>query len=157
MIHGSFVDFEDEPDLLYNFEWIRSGAPHRPLLVLCYRWPSSIGCCGAWLGTFAVCAMAQRSEFHGFYVAQLINKISPANPVRLMGHSHGCRMISSALHLLSGGAVNGRRLPACSSVEPAVPGLIFFRRDGSRLAEPRPKIRPGDPSDMLAAEFQASL
>ncbi len=114
MIHGSFVDFEDEPLLLYNFEWIRSAAPHRPLLVLCYRWPSNVGCCGAWLGTFAVCAMAQRSEFHGFYLAQLINQIPPANPVRLMGHSHGCRMISSALHLLSGGEVNGRRLPAWS-------------------------------------------
>ena len=113
MIHGSFVDFEDEPELLYSFEWIRSGVPHQPLLVLCYRWPSEVG----WkmiLGSFAVCQMAQRAEFHGFYLAQLINQIPPDNPVRLIGHSHGCRMISSALHLLSGGKVNGRSLGPCS-------------------------------------------
>ncbi len=114
LIHGSFVDYEDEPELLYSFEWIRSGVPHQPLLVLCYRWPSDVSCCKALLGTFAVCQMAQRSEFHGFYLVQLINQIPAENPVRLIGHSHGCRMISSALHLLSGGKVDGRPLPPCS-------------------------------------------
>lgn len=109
LVHGSFVDFEEEPELLKTFEWIRAGEPDKPLLVLCYRWPSTAG----WkviLGSVAVCELAQRAEFNGFYLAQLINRVPAENPVRLMGHSHGCRMICSALHLLSGGEVDRMRL-----------------------------------------------
>jgi hypothetical protein len=113
LIHGSFVDFEEEPDLLETFEWIRQGAPDRPLLVLCYRWPSAVGC-KVILGSIAICELAQRSEFHGFYLAQLINQIPSENSVRLLGHSHGCRMIASALHLLSGGRVDGITLKPSS-------------------------------------------
>ena len=109
LIHGSFVDFEHESDLVDTFEWIRAGAPKGRLLVLCYRWPSTAGC-KIILGSLAICELAQRAEFHGFYLAQLINQIPEANGVRLLGHSHGCRMISSALHLLSGGQVDGKRL-----------------------------------------------
>lgn len=106
LVHGSFVDFVDEPDLLKTYEWIREGASDQPLLVLCYRWPSAVGI-KVVLGSFAVCELAQRAQFNGFYLAQLINRIPQANPVRLIGHSHGCRMIASALHLLSGGKVKG--------------------------------------------------
>jgi hypothetical protein len=113
LVHGSFVDFDEEPELLETYEWIRAGAPERPLLVLCYRWPSAIGC-KAIFGSFAVCALAQRSEFHGFYLAQLINSIPAENTVALLGHSHGCRMISAALHLLAGGRVDGESLRPCS-------------------------------------------
>ena len=109
LVHGSFVDFVDEPDLLKTYEWIRDEAPDKPLLVLCYRWPSTIGC-KVVLGSFAVCELAQRAEFNGFYLAQLINRIPDSNSVRLMGHSHGCRMIASAMHLLSGGKVDGTAL-----------------------------------------------
>jgi hypothetical protein len=109
LIHGSFVDYEEEPELLRTFEWIREGSWGRPLLVLCYRWPSALGC-RAILGSIAICQMAQRAEFNGFYLAQLLNQIPVENPVALMGHSHGCRMISAALHLLSGGRVDGKSL-----------------------------------------------
>jgi hypothetical protein len=64
------------------------------------------------LGSIAVCQLAQRAEFNGFYLAQLINEIPRENPVRLLGHSHGCRMVCSALHLLSSGQVDGKSLPA---------------------------------------------
>lgn len=111
LVHGSFVDFEHEADLLKAFEWIRSGSEGKPILVVCYRWPSKAGC-KALLGSFTVCELAQRAEFNGFYLAQLINQIPQENSVRLMGHSHGCRMICSALHLLSGGKVDGKSLPA---------------------------------------------
>lgn len=110
LIHGSFVGFEEEPNLLEAFEWIRSGSGGQPILVLCYRWPSKAGC-RVVLGSIAVCELAQRAEFNGFYLAQLINEIPVANSVRLMAHSHGCRVVSSALHLLSGGQVDGTMLP----------------------------------------------
>jgi len=113
LVHGSFVDIDEEPYLLETFQWIRNAAPDEPLLVLCYRWPSSIGF-KVIFGSFAVCELAQRAEFNGFYLTQLINRIPKANSVRLMGHSHGCRMIASALHLLAGGRVNGVGLPARS-------------------------------------------
>lgn len=109
LVHGSFVDFEEEPELLKTYEWIRKGAPEKPMLVLCYRWPSSVGC-KVVLGSLAVCELAHRAEFNGFYLASLINRVPDENPIRLMGHSHGCRMISSALHLLSGGKVDNMHL-----------------------------------------------
>ncbi len=112
LVHGSFVDFEEEPELLQTCEWIRSAAPDQPLLVLCYRWPSDIGW-KAILGSIAVCQLAHRAEFNGFYLSQLINRVPPGNSVSLLGHSHGCRMIAAALHLLSGGRVKGKSLPPC--------------------------------------------
>jgi hypothetical protein len=124
LVHGSFVDFDQEPDLLEAFEWIRSGSEDQPILVLCYRWPSKAGC-KVLLGSIAVCELAQRSEFNGFYLAQLINEIPCENSVRLLGHSHGCRMVCSALHLLSGGQVDGKCLPSTSWSERAV-RVTFF-------------------------------
>jgi hypothetical protein len=124
LIHGSFVDFEHETDLVDTFEWIRARAPDGRLLVLCYRWPSTAGC-RVVLGSLAICQLAQRSEFHGFYLAQLINQIPEYNSVSLMGHSHGCRMIASALHLLSGGRVDGQGLSPCSWSERCI-RVSFF-------------------------------
>ena len=109
LVHGSFVELEEEPYLVETYEWLRNGARDKPLLVICYRWPSAIG----WkvlLGCFGVEQLAQRAEFNGFYLAQLLNRIPRNNCVKLIGHSHGCRMISAALHLLSGGKVDGMAL-----------------------------------------------
>ncbi len=113
IVHGSFMSLEEDPKLYEAYQWIQAGAPDQPLVVFCYRWPSAVGC-KALLGSVAVCELAQRAEFNGFYLAQLINDIPDQNPVRLLGHSHGCRMIASALHLLSGGRVDGKTLKPSS-------------------------------------------
>ena len=53
---------------------------------------------------------AQRSEAHGFYLAWLLDQMNPETPIALFGDSFGPRMITSSLHLLAGGSIQGQRL-----------------------------------------------
>lgn len=108
VVHGSFTP---EDDLHYRsrhmYHWIRSAAPHLPLQVVFFSWPSN--------GPFMLvpCVdigmLGRKSAFNGLYLAQLISQIPGDRPICLVGHSHGARTASSALHLLAGGEVQGHR------------------------------------------------
>ena len=54
---------------------------------------------------------ACRSDVQGCYLAQLINRMDPAVPVTLIGHSYGARAITGAAHVLSGGTLAGWEMP----------------------------------------------
>ena len=69
-------------------------------------------------GFFRACATAtlpqvdaellgQRSAFVGLYLGRLIADLPAGHAVTMFGHSHGCRTVSSALHVLGGGQVQG--------------------------------------------------
>ncbi len=55
--------------------------------------------------------LGRRACRNGYYLAELIQHLPPECPVCLIGHSHGTRVISSCLHLLAGGAIQGIQHP----------------------------------------------
>jgi esterase/lipase superfamily enzyme len=87
--------------------WIRVARPGQPLNIVYLTWPSD----GAFTGLFQydILMLGRRSAFNGFYLAQFISTLPKETPICLIGHSHGARMVSSAMHLLGGGTVQGYR------------------------------------------------
>jgi hypothetical protein len=53
---------------------------------------------------------ADRTNVTAFHVACLIDRLDPAVPLSLWGHSFGARAVTGALHLLGGGELCGRVL-----------------------------------------------
>jgi hypothetical protein len=95
-----------------TFQWLRAAAPDKPLHVVFLTWPSERFI--TLLPSLDVSMLGRRSEFNGFYLAQLIGHIPPEHPVSLLGHSHGARTTLSTLHLLGGGRVQGKCVGRCS-------------------------------------------
>ena len=104
VVHGSFVPANEFGAFVDAYKWIRSGAPHLPLHVVFYRWPSSAGA-GAILVQRQVELLGNRAEAHGLRLALFLKRLPQQNPVSILAHSHGTRCASSALHLLGGGRV----------------------------------------------------
>jgi hypothetical protein len=115
VIHGSFMDSPSVlPDSHNTYSWLKAGACGRPFQMIYFSWPSDRA-----LSPFAsidVAILGSRASRNGFYLASLIQSLPPECPVCLVGHSHGTRVISSGLHLLGGGVVEGHRhcTPGCS-------------------------------------------
>lgn len=107
VIHGSFVEAEGVyAESLATYRWLRRVAPHQPLHVVFYTWPSEFP--ETLIVPLDIAILGRRAGFNGHYVARLIAQIPAANPVSLIGHSHGSRVAASAMHLLGGGLVDGR-------------------------------------------------
>ena len=114
-VHGSFVDWGDvATDGLRTAKWLRDASPGRPLNVVMFSWKST----GPF--TFSTAPLlfsalpqidaellGRRSAFIGLYLGRLVADLPVGHPVTLIGHSHGCRTVSSALHVLGGGQVQG--------------------------------------------------
>lgn len=110
VVHGSFTDWETVcEDAAATQRWLRRAAPHLPLQVVLFSWPSEPTT--MLLPPVDTGIMGTRAEFNGLYLSQLIQRIPSESPVSLVGHSHGARSISSALHLMGGGMVQGYRYP----------------------------------------------
>ena len=106
VVHGSFVGAADVyMESVGRYRRMLQSAGNRPLHFIAAHWPSETGL--LLLPTIQTNALGRRAEFNGIYLAQLIGQIPPSQPVSLIGHSHGCRVVASALHLLAGGAVRG--------------------------------------------------
>lgn len=125
VVHGSFVYSGDlGTDTLRTYRWLRAAAPDRPLQVVFFTWPSegvlsimsSAGLMSL-VPQLDVAVLGRRSALNGLYLAQLLSRIPIDHPISLVGHSHGARVVSSALHLLGGGEVQGRTL-SCASCSP---------------------------------------
>ncbi len=109
-IHGNFVSWEDECyESHLAYQWFRNSCPNLPLQVIFFTWPSN----GAITGILPtdVTIRGKQAEFNGFHVGRLMNCIPESCPVTFMGHSFGCRVILSTLHLAGGGAVQGMTFP----------------------------------------------
>ena len=108
VVHGIFIPTDEYRQFFEMYRYMRSAAPHRPLHVVFYRWPSHPG-----LKILAVQPtvgrLENRADQHGFYLARLLTTIPQANPVSVFAHSLGTRTASSALHLLGGGSIHGVR------------------------------------------------
>jgi esterase/lipase superfamily enzyme len=59
--------------------------------------------------------LGRRAARNGYYLAELVRYIPPDCPICLIGHSHGTRVISSALQFMAGGDVQGMCHPNASA------------------------------------------
>ena len=109
MAHGSFVTWDSMlNDSAYTYRWLRQAAPCQPIHIIFYTWASDdVDCC---IPHLRVNKLGRRASLNGFYLADLVTRVSADHPVCLIGHSHGTRMVASALHTMAGGEVDGRVL-----------------------------------------------
>ena len=106
IVHGSFVKTKEfYTQSVNHYQRILASANDRPLHLIAVHWPSDPGLLITPIQQ--VRQLGNRAEYNGIYLARLITRIPPDNPVSLVGHSHGCRVIASALHLLGGGPIQG--------------------------------------------------
>lgn len=78
-----------------------------PLRWVIFTWPSDRLDCGP---RKDVQIKAVRAECYGFYLAWLVDRLSPDAQVSMLGYSFGTRLIGSSLHYLGGGSLRGRKL-----------------------------------------------
>lgn len=115
MAHGSFVTWESMlVDSAWTYRWLRQAAPSQRVHIIFYTWASDDG---GFIPHIRVNRLGRRASLNGFYLADLVTKVSVDHPICLIGHSHGARMVSAALHALGGGIVEGRML-ACGPQQP---------------------------------------
>ena len=115
MAHGSFVTWDSMlNDSARTYQWLREAAPCQPLHIVFYTWASNDG---DFLPHVKVNKLGNRSALNGFYLADVISKISTDHPVSLIGHSHGTRLVAASLHSMAGGTIEGRIL--ASGPQPA--------------------------------------
>ncbi|MEP3481772.1 MAG: hypothetical protein ABJZ55_21195 [Fuerstiella sp.] len=108
MAHGSFVDtLSATRESCYTYHWIRSAAGGQRMQMIYFHWPSYRAISP--LIQLDTNQLGRQAARNGFYLADLISALPPECPVAILGHSHGSRVASSALHLLAGGVVQGYR------------------------------------------------
>jgi len=113
MAHGSFVDWEGvKYDSLQTARWIRRAAPNRRIQIVFYTWPSNSTVFP--IPQFTIDMLGNRAEHNGYLLARLVCSLPNNRRISFLGHSHGARLITAALHLLGGGNVNGLSFP-CSN------------------------------------------
>lgn len=109
MAHGSFVTWESMlSDSAMTYRWLRSAAPEQPVHIIFYTWASDED--GGCFPFLKVNKLGRRASLNGFYLADLVTRVSADHPICMIGHSHGTRMVTAALHCMGGGAVEGRML-----------------------------------------------
>ena len=109
-IHGSYVSWEDEClESHQAYQWVRNACPELPLQVIFFTWPSE----GLITGLLPadVSIKGKQAEFNGFHITRMLNCVPESCPVSFIGHSLGCRVILSTLHLAGGGDVQGMTYP----------------------------------------------
>ena len=108
VVHGSFMDQSYVASSASStYAWLKAGSCGLPFHFIYLSWPSDRTLSA--LATIDVAILGQRASRNGFYLLDLIHCLPVESPVSLVGHSHGTRVISSALHLMGGGSVEGLR------------------------------------------------
>ena len=148
MSHGSFVDWNTMcRDSAATNQWLRSARPGAPLQVVFFTWPSDETLFVSF--TRNVADLGQRASRHGVYMAQLVASFPPESQVCLIGHSHGARVVISALHQLAGGEVDGQA---------AAPAMVTGRRIRAVLAAAAVDhswLNPGEKYGMALCQAEA--
>jgi Alpha/beta hydrolase of unknown function (DUF900) len=110
MVHGSFVSWDDVcTESVKTYRWLTRDCPGSALQLIIFTWPSD-----KHIGPFVsidTCILGRRAERNGFYLADLVQHLPVESPVCLLGHSHGTRVVASAMHLMSGGEIQDHRHP----------------------------------------------
>lgn len=105
--HGSFVSWQDVlTESVETWKWLHHACPDQPIQMIHFSWPSDRPRFSPVI-QLDVNRLGRRAGRNGFYMASLVQQIPSECPICLIGHSHGTRVIASALHLMGGGAVDG--------------------------------------------------
>jgi hypothetical protein len=108
VVHGSYVKWQTAVEYSWKtFRWLRKGRPGQPLHVIFYTWPSDAM---TLLPHVDFNVLGPRAARNGFYLSRVLQQIPVESPVSFIGHSQGTRSITSLLHLMAGGVVQGTRL-----------------------------------------------
>lgn len=111
MVHGSFVDAATVcRESLCTYEWLKAASGGRPFQFIFFNWPSEADITP--LVQLDIAVLGRRAARNGYYLCDLVQHLPPESTLSLIGHSHGCRVIASGLHMLAGGSVQGIRHPA---------------------------------------------
>ena len=111
-VHGSFVTWQDVyHQSQLTWKWLRYASCGQPAQLINLTWPSDCPIISPTVNC-DVTLLGRRAARNGWYLAELIRYIPPECPICLIGHSHGARLIASALHLMGGGSVQGVCHPA---------------------------------------------
>lgn len=110
-VHGSFVPADTVvSDSTSTFRWLRQAAPDRDVQMLSFTWKSdgiftldSANAMTSLVPGVDVAILGKRAEVNGIRLARLIMSLPAESPVCIIGHSHGARILVSALDLLGGG------------------------------------------------------
>jgi hypothetical protein len=104
MVHGSFVDWELSLfDAHGTYCWMNRVRTGCPVKMVFLSWPSD----GPYtqIPAIDVTRSGRRAGYDGIYLSYLIDCLPASSPICLMGHSHGARVIASALHFRAGGEI----------------------------------------------------
>lgn len=105
--HGSFVSWQDvQVESRESWKWLHHACPGQPIQIIYFSWPSDRPPFSLVI-QLDVNRLGRRAGRNGFYMASLVQQIPSECPICLIGHSHGTRVIASALHLTAGGSVDG--------------------------------------------------
>jgi len=106
MVHGSFVDTPGScRESKCTWHWLQSASCGHRMQMIYFHWPSYRRLTP--LVAIDTNQLGRRASRNGYYLAELIHQLPSECPVCLIGHSHGTRVISSSLHLMGGGAIQG--------------------------------------------------
>ena len=110
-VHGSLVTWQDVClQSQMTWHWLRSASSGNPVQLINLTWPSDRPVLSPTV-VLDINLFGRRAARNGWYLAELIRHIPPECPICLVGHSHGARLIASAMHLMAGGIVQGVRHP----------------------------------------------
>lgn len=79
----------------------------RPMRFVIWSWPSEHQEC---LVLPDLRLKLARTNIDALYLAEFVKALPPREPLCLIGFSFGCRITAGSLHLLAGGAIDGRSL-----------------------------------------------
>ena len=149
MTHGSFVTWDSMlNDSAGTYRWLRQAAPCQPIHIIFYTWCSNDG---GFIPHVHINIFGRRASLNGLYLADLISKVSTDHPVCLIGHSHGTRLVSSALHAMAGGTVEERVL--ASGPQPLRRIRIVF----AAAALDHHWLKPGERYDRALCPVEAAI
>ena len=102
-VHGSRVEHSLAVQRgMKVYRRLTACAPYPAIRFVTLSWPTSPE--GRPLRDFR--NMARRSDTDAYYLASLVNRIHPDVKTSFVGFSYGARVISGAMHLLSGGSMS---------------------------------------------------
>ncbi|WP_166821870.1 lipase family protein [Thalassoroseus pseudoceratinae] len=109
VVHGSFMEWAELYEIAPRIQrWIQSGQPLARAQFVFFTWPSEDRNLN--LGPIDLAPRGVQASYNGIYLAHFLTQLPQQTPVSLVGHSHGTRVIGSALHMLGGGYVSRYRL-----------------------------------------------
>jgi hypothetical protein len=122
-VHGNYLD---HPLAMKSFWRVyhKVRCCPGPKRLICWSWPAQRVYWGLRIRKMIMDNLRTKvvyAEYQGYYLANLIRRMSPVQSVMLTGHSFGAIVVSSAAHWLGGGQLRGLTLVGGAPVER--PGL----------------------------------